>query len=67
MQNVQKMFWKGVYQHLGATPKRWLLYNFSKNPFFTHLPFLAGMFVFSIHHLGLASMKVTASYSYEGH
>ena len=33
---------------------------------FCHLPFLAGILVFSTLHLGLTSMRATASYLYEG-
>ena len=36
------------------------------NCFICHLPFLVDILAFSILHLGLTLMRVTASYSYEG-
>ena len=37
-----------------------------QDPFFCHLPFLAGILFFLTLHLGLTSMRATASRSYEG-
>ena len=35
--------------------------------FLCHLPFLAGILIFSTHHLGLTLLRASASYSYESH
>ena len=67
----------GFYDTFGPKPlAQWFLkYHLTPNvrlmvntahPFFCHLPFLAGILVFSTLDLGLTSMRATAFYSYEG-
>ena len=48
------------------TPIRYIYHSLDGELFFCHLAFLAVFLVFSIHHLGLNSMRATASYSDEG-